>query len=362
MTNRIFNFNPGPSTLPLGVLELAQAELLNYKDTGMSVMEISHRSKQFEAIVHGAEATFKELTGLGDDYRVLFLQGGASFQFDMIPMNFLTAGKTADYVITGIFAEKAYEEGKKVGQVRVAATTEAENFRRVPRQDELNLREDAAYVHITTNNTIFGTEWHYTPETGSVPLVADMSSDILSRPLDYRKYALIYAGAQKNLGPSGVTVVIIRNDMLEKVPGNMPSMLRYDVFAKNDSLYNTPPTFGIYMLDLVLAWIKESGGLPAMAKHNSEKAALIYQTMDESSGFYSGHAEKDSRSLMNITFRLPNEELEKSFIQEATSRGLVGLKGHRSVGGIRASVYNAMPKEGCEALVAFMKAFRKHNG
>lgn len=359
---RVFNFNPGPSTLPLPVLEKAQGELLNYKGTGMSVMEMSHRSKEFEAIAHSAEALFKELAGVGEDYRVLFLQGGASLQFNMIPLNFLTSGKTADYVVTGSFAEKAWKEAKKTGSANAAASTEQENYRRVPRQEELRFSNDAAYAHITTNNTIYGTQWHYIPETGGIPLVADMSSDILSRPLDYNRFALVYAGAQKNLGPSGVTLVMIRKDLLQAVPDTLPSMLRYDIFAKNDSLYNTPPTFALYMLELMLQWLKNSGGLPAIGKHNEEKAALIYEAIDASGGFYTGHAAKDSRSLMNITFRLPDEETEKAFVKEAAAAGLVGLKGHRSVGGMRASVYNAMSREGCETLAAFMHKFRmKHS-
>lgn len=362
MDYRVFNFNPGPSTLPLPILQKAQAEMLNYQGTGMSVMEISHRSKEFEAIIYGAEALFKKLAGIGDEYRVLFLQGGASFQFDMIPLNFLCEGQTADYVITGSFAQKAYEEARKIGAANAAASTEEENYSRVPGQEELHLDSQAAYVHITTNNTIFGTEWHYTPATNGVPLVADMSSDIFCRPLDYGQFSLVYAGAQKNLGPSGITLVMIHEDMLKKVPDSLPTMLRYDIFAKNDSLYNTPPTFGVYMLGLMLEWIQESGGLAAMGKHNEEKAALIYDAIDSSSGFYTGHAQKGSRSLMNITWRLPNEEMEKVFLQEAAAGGLVGLKGHRSVGGMRASVYNAMTREGCEKLAAFMTGFRRRNG
>lgn len=356
---RVFNFNPGPSALPLSVLEKAQGELLNYKGTGMSVMEMSHRSKEFETIAHSAEALFKELAGVGEDYRVLFLQGGASLQFNMIPLNFLTPGKTADYVVTGSFAEKAWKEAKLTGTANAAATTAEENYSRVPRQTELKFTAGAAYAHITTNNTIFGTQWHYIPETGGIPLVADMSSDILSRPLDYNRFALVYAGAQKNLGPSGVTLVMIRKDLLQAVPDTLPSMLRYDIFAKNDSLYNTPPTFALYMLELMLQWLKNSGGLPAVGKHNEEKAALIYDAIDASGGFYTGHAAKDSRSLMNITFRLPDEEAEKAFVKEAAAAGLMGLKGHRSVGGMRASVYNAMSREGCETLAAFMHKFRK---
>jgi phosphoserine aminotransferase len=357
---RIFNFNPGPSTLPLSVLETVQAELLNYRDTGMSVMEISHRSKEFEEIIHGAEVLFKELAGVGDDYRVLFIQGGASLQFDMIPMNFLAADKTADYVLTGSFAEKAWQEAQKLGLARIAATSKEEKYSRIPRQDEISPSEDSAYLHITTNNTIYGTQWHYIPES-DVPLIADMSSDIFSGPLDYGRFAMIYAGAQKNLGPSGVAVVMIRKDLLSRVPDTLPSMLRYDIYADNDSLYNTPPSFSVYMIWLVLQWIRDIGGLEAVGRHNREKAALIYDAIDGSSGFYTGHAREDSRSLMNITFRLPGEELEKLFLRQAGEAGLVGLKGHRSVGGMRASVYNAMSREGCEKLASFMTEFRQKN-
>ena len=358
--DRVYNFNPGPAVLPLEVLEKAHATFLNYQNTGMSVLEISHRSQEFEEIIYGAEALFKELAGVGDDYRVLFLQGGASLQFSMIPLNFLH-NKSADYVLTGQFAEKAFEEAKKIAEIRVAATTAADNFNRIPSQAELELDKNAAYLHITTNNTIFGTEWHYIPETNGAPLIADMSSDIFSRPLDYNKFTLIYAGAQKNLGPAGVTVVLIRKTLLEQVPSALPSMLRYDVYAKNDSLYNTPPTFGVYLLKLVLEWLKEKGGLAAMGKLNSEKAALIYEEIDNSNSFYQGHAQQDSRSLMNITFRLPTAELEKQFLTQAAAAKLIGLKGHRSVGGMRASVYNAMSREGCEKLAQFMETFRKHH-
>jgi phosphoserine aminotransferase len=361
MSERVYNFNPGPSTLPLPVLQQAQKELLNYQGTGMSVMELSHRSKEFENIVHDAESLFKELIGVGENYRVLFLQGGASLQFSMVPINFLPEGKTADYIITGSFAEKAYKEAKKIGTTHVAASTEADEFRRIPKPEEISVSNESAYLHITSNNTIFGSQWHDFPDT-KTPLIADMSSDILSRPFDVNKFDLIYAGAQKNLGPSGVTVVLIRRDMLEKVPPHLPSMLRYDIHAKDNSLYNTPPTFGIYLVRLVLQWIKESGGLKAMGEQNTEKAGYIYNTIDQSNGFYQGHAEKASRSLMNITFRLPNDELEKKFLSEAASHKLVGLKGHRSVGGIRASVYNAMSKSGCQTLTDFMENFRANNG
>ena len=361
MTNRVFNFNPGPATLPLSVLEEAQRELLNYKDTGMSVMEISHRSKEYEAINSEAETLLKELLGIPQNYRVLFLQGGASTQFAMVPLNFLPKEAVADYIVTGSFAQKAYEQAVKIGQVNVAADTKADNYTRIPDNNEIKLSKSPAYVHITSNNTIFGTQWKLFPEVGNAPLVADMSSDILSRAFDASKFALIYAGAQKNLGPAGVTIVIIRQDMLEKVPGNLPSMFRYDIHAKKDSLYNTPPSFAVYMVDLVLRWVKENGGITVVEKRNKEKAGYIYDVLDNSRGFYKPHASKDCRSLMNITFRLPNEELEKTFVNEAANQGLKGLKGHREVGGIRASVYNAMPVEGCQKLADFLKAFQQKN-
>lgn len=360
MPERVYNFNPGPATLPLEVLKRAQGELLNYKGTGMSVMEISHRSKEFEEIIHQAEALFLELAGLKDGYRVLFLQGGASLQFAMVPLNYLSPGKTANYVVTGSFAKKALAEAKKVGQTHVAASSEEDNFRSIPK--EYNFSPDAAYVHVTTNNTIFGTQWQWLPECGDIPLVADMSSDIFSRPLDFSRFSLVYAGAQKNLGPAGVTVVLIKKELAEKANQDLPVILRYDTYANNDSLYNTPPTFSVYMVRLVLEWIKEQGGLAAMERHNREKAACIYDAIDQSGGFYRGHAEKEYRSLMNVTFRLPSEELEKKFVQEAAAAGLVGLKGHRSVGGMRASIYNAMSREGCEALADFMNRFRRLRG
>lgn len=361
MMERIFNFSAGPATLPLEVLQEAQAELLNYKGSGMSVIEMSHRTKPYEAINAEAEANMKELLGLGDDYRVLFLQGGASLQFAMVPMNLLREGYTADYILTGAWAEKALQEAKLFGNTHVAATTEDGNYRRIPKAEEISLSENPAYVHITSNNTIFGTQWQQFPSFGNVPLIADMSSDILCKPFDATKFALIYAGAQKNLGPAGVTVVIIRKDLLEGIPKTLPTLLRYDIHAKNDSLYNTPPTFPVYMVNLVLRWIKSRGGLAAMEQFNQEKAALIYDTIDQSNGFYQGHADKDSRSLMNITFRIANNDLEGVFAVEAAKAGLDGLKGHRSVGGLRASIYNAMPKEGCQALRQFMIDFQKRN-
>lgn len=361
MNERVFNFNPGPATLPLPVLEEAQRELLNYKGTGMSILETSHRSKEYEAINAETEALLKEILKIPDNYRVLFLQGGATMQFDMVPLNFLTEGATADYILTGSFAEKAYKEAQKVGNVHVAASTKDENYRRIVRFDEIKLSENPAYVHITSNNTIFGTQWKEFPDFGDIPLIADMSSDILSRRIDVKKFALIYAGAQKNLGPAGVTVVIIRDDMIARSNKKLPSMLRYDVHAENNSLYNTPPVFAVYMVNLVLKWVKNQGGLAVIEKINEEKASYLYEVIDESEGFYAGHAEKDSRSLMNVTFRLPSEELEKKFIAEAAEKGLKGLKGHRSVGGIRASIYNAMPVEGCRRLAEFMRDFYKRH-
>ncbi len=354
---RVFNFNPGPATLPLTVLEEAQQELTNYGNTGMSVMEVSHRSKEFEGIISEAEANLKELLGIGDSYKVLFLQGGASTQFFMVPFNFLKEGETADYILTGSFAEKSYKEAVKLGKIHTAASTKESNHNHIPAPEDINFSDSPAFVHITSNNTIFGTQWKDYSVFKDLPLVADMSSDILCGPLDVSRFALIYAGAQKNLGPSGVTVVIIRRDMLERVPENIPSMLRYNIHAENDSLYNTPPSFSIYMLNLVLKWLKNQGGLEKIKEKNEKKASLIYNAIDNSNGFYKGHAEKNSRSIMNVTFRLPDEEREKKFLAEATQKGLVGLKGHRSVGGIRASIYNAMPYEGCEKLALFMESF-----
>lgn len=363
MSDRVFNFNPGPATLPVKVLEQAQQELLNYKGTGMSVMEISHRSKQFEEIILGAESLLKELLQIPENYRVLFIGMGATGQFDMVPMNFLTEGKTADYIITGSFAKKAYKEAVKVGNVNIAGSTEDINFTRVCRQEELKFSNsptsNPAYVHITSNNTIYGTQWKTFPYCGSIPLVADMSSDILSRRIDVSKFGLIYAGAQKNLGPSGVGVIIIRNDMIENSNPKLPVMLRYDTYAKNNSLYNTPPTFNVYLVKLVLEWVQSMGGVAAIEELNEKKARLIYDAIDNSNGFYRGHAENDSRSLMNITFRLPSEELEKEFVAEAGKLNLMGLKGHREVGGIRASIYNAMQLSGCSTLAEFMADFQK---
>ncbi|HEV8579252.1 MAG TPA: 3-phosphoserine/phosphohydroxythreonine transaminase [Thermoanaerobaculia bacterium] len=359
--DRIYNFSAGPAVLPLPVLEEAQRDLVALPGVGMSVLEISHRSKPFDEIIQGAEADFRALARIPVGYQVLFLQGGASTQFSMVPMNLLAAGTTADYIVTGSWSKKAVKEAKKVGTVNIAATTEAENFARIPRQDELKLTPGAAYVHFTSNNTIFGTEWPAEPEVGGAPLVCDASSDIFSRPIDVSRYGLIYAGAQKNLGPSGLTVVIIRDDLAKLGAESLPTMLRYATHVENKSLYNTPPVFGIYILRLVLRWLVANGGLEAMAAANQRKAAKLYAEIDRT-GFYRGHAARDSRSLMNVTFRLPSEDLEKKFVQEATAAGFDGLKGHRSVGGLRASIYNAFPEKGIDALVAFMRDFEKRQG
>jgi len=362
MTERIFNFGAGPAVLPEPVLEEAQRDLLALPGARMSILEISHRSKTFEEILHSAQTDIRELAGIAGSYRILFLQGGASLQFSMIPMNLLTEGRCADYVVTGSWSKKAVKEAQRVGQVSIAATTESENFARIPAQSELKLDPEAAYVHVTTNNTIFGTEWHREPEVGMVPLVADASSDIFSRPIDVSKYALVYAGAQKNLGPAGVTLVVIREDLLARSPKGLPTMLDYNTHAQNDSLYNTPPVFAIYLVRLVLKWMRAEGGLPAIGRRNAEKAKLLYDALDASGGFFRPHARPDSRSNMNVTFRLPSEDLEKRFVAEAGQLGLAGLKGHRSVGGIRASLYNAFPKKGVEVLVSFMEDFAKKNG
>ncbi|MBP2645062.1 MAG: transporter [Firmicutes bacterium] len=361
-SKRAYNFNAGPSALPLPVLEKAQAELVDFKGLGMSVMEISHRSKDFDAVYNQTVALLKELMGISENYEVLLLQGGASLQFAMVPINFLLPGKKASYCLTGSWSEKAFKEAKMVGEAYEAASAKDTNYTYIPALSDLKYDQSDAYLHITTNNTIFGTEWQEYPDTGNVPLIADMSSDILSRPIDVNKFSLIYAGAQKNLGPSGVTVVIVRKDLLEKANKKVLTMLSYDTHVKNGSMFNTPPTFAFYMMGLVLEWVKEQGGVDVIYKRNLEKAALIYDTIDASGGFYKGHAQPDSRSLMNITFRLGSEELEKKFLAEAKAAGFVGLNGHRSVGGCRASAYNAVPIEACQALKDFMIKFQKANG
>ena len=362
MTDRIFNFAAGPAVLPEPVLEEAQRDLMALPGVGMSVMEISHRSKTFDAIIQGCEADIRKLAGIPSSYHVLFLQGGASLQFAMIPMNLMPAGGKADYIVTGSWGKKAVKEAQKFGTAQMAGSTEADNFTRVPEASELKLDPSAAYVHFTSNETIQGVEWREEPAVGSVPLVCDASSDIFSRPIDLSRYGVVYAGAQKNLGPSGVTLVILRNDLLERVPKNLPAMLDYKVQVENKSLYNTPPVFGIYIMRLTMKWLLEQGGLEAMGRKNAEKAKVLYDAIDASGGYYRPHAKPAHRSNMNVTFRLPSEELEKKFVSEATAARLDGLKGHRSVGGIRASIYNAFPKAGVEVLVGFMKEFQKKNG
>jgi phosphoserine aminotransferase len=360
-SERVFNFSAGPAVLPVPVLEQAQSELVALPGVGMSILEVSHRSKVFEDVLFRAEADIRQLADVPANYKVLFLQGGASLQFAMVPMNLLVADATADYVVTGVWAGKAAEEARKIGKVHIAATTKAEQFSRVPRAEEIVLTSGAAYVHMTSNNTIYGTEWKELPDVGDIPLVSDTSSDMFSRPIDVGKHAVIYAGAQKNMGPAGVTVVLIREDLLARSPASLPVMLSYAVHAQNGSLYNTPPVFAIYMLGLVVRWLTEQGGLTAIARNNERKAAKLYAQIDRT-GFYRGTAQKDSRSLMNVTFRLPSEELEKQFVKEAEQAGLDGLKGHRSVGGIRASIYNAFPEAGVDALADFMKEFERRNG
>jgi phosphoserine aminotransferase len=359
--DRIYNFSSGPAVLPVPVLDEIQRDLLALPSVGMSILEISHRSAAFEAILARAEADVRTIAAVPPNYKVLFLQGGASTQFSMVPMNLLTPGATADYIDSGSWGDKAIKEAKKVGTVNVAASTKSENYRRVPTQAELRLTPGAAYVHMTSNNTIEGTEYKTLPDVGDVPLVSDTSSDMFSRPLDVSKHALIYSGAQKNLGPSGVTLVIIREDLLSRSNKSLPTMLNYAVQAENGSMYNTPPTFAVYTLGLVMKWLIGQGGLAAIASLNERKAAKLYAEIDRT-GFYRGTAERDCRSLMNITFRLASEELEKAFVKESTAAGLDGLKGHRSVGGMRASIYNAFPEQGVDALVAFMREFEAKHG
>jgi phosphoserine aminotransferase len=357
---RVFNFSAGPAVLPLPVLEEAQRDLIALPGVGMSVMEISHRSKTFEDLLHKAQDDIRSLAGVPANYKILMLQGGASLQFSMVPMNLLGAGQTADYIDSGSWADKAAKEAKKVGNVNIAASTKGEKYSRLPERSEVKLTPGAAYVHMTSNNTIEGTQWKSLPDVGT-PLVSDTSSDMFSGPIDISRHALIYAGAQKNLGPSGVTLVIIREDLLQRSADSLPTMLNYKVQAENDSLYNTPNTFGIYILGLTMKYLRSIGGLEAIAKVNQRKAAKLYAEIDRT-GFYRGTARKQDRSLMNVTFRLATEELEKLFMKESTAAGFDGLKGHRSVGGMRASIYNAFPEEGIDALVSFMREFERKHG
>lgn len=363
MENRVFNFSAGPATLPLPVLEQAKEELVVYPGAGASVMEISHRSKAFAAILETTKADLKALLGLPGNYHILFVAGGATMQFIMLAMNFLAKDKSADYIQAGSWASKAMGEAKKFGNVRVAWSGKDENYVRMPLDSELNLDPNAAYVHCTSNETIQGIQMIRAPEVGNAPLFCDASSDFLCRPIAIEKYALLYAGAQKNVGPAGMAVAIIRSDLLERVPEGLPSLLDYKLMVENDSLYNTPPSFTIYIMGLVMKWLKNTiGGLDKMAELNKKKAQLLYDAIDASGGFYKGHAKPEYRSLMNVTFTLPNADLEKAFIDQTKAQGMDGLKGHRSVGGCRASIYNAMPIEGCQALRDFMIEFQKKNG
>ena len=357
---RVHNFNAGPAILPVSVLKQAKAEMLDYKGCGMSVMEMSHRSKEFEGIIQTAEADLRELMAIPANYKVMFLQGGASLQFAMLPMNLRPAGASADYIVTGSWSKTALKEASKLGTARAAFSGESTKFNRLPSAKEIQYDSQAAYVQFTANETIHGVEWKTepTPPAG-VPLIADVSSDFVSRPIDVSKYAMIYAGAQKNAGPAGVTVVIIRDDMLARVPANLPVMLDYKLLAESGSLHNTPPCFSIYVTGLVFKWLKDLGGLEAIQRRNKRKASMLYKAIDNSGGYYRGHAEKDSRSVMNVPFRMPTEELEDMFVKEGKKRDLIGIKGHRSVGGLRASLYNALPLESVRALVEFMEEFQK---
>ncbi len=359
MLNRIYNFSAGPATLPLEVLQKAGKDIVNFNEMGMGLIEISHRSKEFIAIAQEAELNLRTLLKIPQNYKVLFLQGGASSQFFMIPMNLLGGQKKASYLNTGTWAEKAIKEAKNFGEIEVPFSSERNNFKNVPENEEYEVNPDSSYLYFVSNNTIYGTQFAEFPETEKM-LICDMSSDILSRPVDVSKFGLIFAGAQKNLGPAGVTIVIIRDDLLASPPGNTPTMLSYKAHADKSSMLNTPPCFAIYTVGEVLKWMIGSGGLEAIEKRNIEKAAMLYTAID-STDYYTGHAEKESRSLMNISFNLPTSELEKQFIEEASLIGLSGLKGHRSIGGCRASIYNAFPKKGVEALIRFMKKFEAEN-
>ena len=361
MEKRIYNFSAGPGVLPEEVLLEAQKDLYSYKGEGLSVMEMSHRSKTYGEIITEAEQDVRSLLNISDDYAVLFLQGGATLQFSMVPLNIMPPNNKADYINTGTWSKKAIKEAKRVGEINIAASSEDSNFNYIPKQDALKLTPDASYVHFTSNNTIFGTEFKTEPEVGNIPLVCDASSDILSKPIDVNKYAIIYAGAQKNMGPAGAALVIVKKSLLERSPETLHTYLNYNTHVEKGSMYNTPPTFTVYIMGLVYKWLLKNGGLEAMQKINEAKAKLLYDAIDNSGGFYKGAAAVEDRSLMNVTFNLQNEELEKKFIAEAAAKDFSGLKGHRSVGGIRASIYNAFPIKGVEELVQFMEDFKKNN-
>ena len=359
--SRVYNFSAGPAMLPEAVLRRAREELLDWQGSGMSVMEMSHRGKEFMSIARQAEADLRELMGIPENYRVLFLQGGASLQFAMVPLNLMRGPGKADYVLTGSWSKKAIAEGKRFGAVNIAASTEESGFTTVPPQETWQLDPEAAYVHYTPNETIQGVEFHWIPDTGDVPLVADMSSTILSRPIDVSRFGLIYAGAQKNAGPAGLTLVIVREDLIGHAQAGTPTLLDYATHAEAGSMYNTPPTYAWYIAGLVFQWIKEQGGLAAMGERNKRKADKLYAAID-ASDFYANPVDPAARSWMNVPFTLANPELDSVFLEEAKAQGLVTLKGHRSVGGMRASIYNAMPEEGVDALVAFMADFEKRHG
>lgn len=359
---RVYNFSAGPSMLPESVLQKAAAEVMDYNGSGQSVMEMSHRSPVYDEIIKSAQSLLREVMGIPDNYQVLFLQGGASSQFAAVAMNLMTKSRKADYVLSGQFSTKAFQEGSRYGDCKAVASSKEENFSRIPDLDESEFRPDADYFHICLNNTIYGTAWHTLPNTGNVPLVADISSCILSRPIDVSKFGLLYAGAQKNVAPAGLTIVIVREDLIGEPQEGTPTMFNYGVMAKNDSMYNTPPCWSIYICKLVLEWIKEEiGGLPAMEARNVKKAQVLYDFLDNSK-LFKPCAEKESRSIMNVTFVTGDKELDAKFVKEATAAGFVNLKGHRSVGGMRASIYNAMPPEGIDKLAAFMTEFEKQNG
>ena len=360
--SRVYNFSAGPSMLPEPVLQKAAAEMMDYEGSGQSVMEMSHRSKVYDGIIQGAQALLREVMGVPDNYKVLFLQGGASSQFAAVPMNLMVKNRKADYVLSGQFSTKAFQEACRYGDAKAVASSKGDNFSHIPEIDKSLCRPDADYFHICLNNTIYGTLWHQLPDTGGVPLVADISSCILSEPLDVSRFGLLYAGAQKNVAPAGLTIVIVREDLIGAAWAGTPTLFLYDVMAKNDSMYNTPPCWSIYMCKLVLEWIKNDiGGLEKMGRRNAAKAQLLYDFLDQSK-LFKPCARKDSRSMMNVTFVTGDADLDAKFVKEAAAAGFVNLKGHRSVGGMRASIYNAMPVEGIEKLVAFMKAFEEGNG
>jgi len=360
--NRVYNFYPGPAALPLEVLELGQQAFVEYGGQGMSLLEMSHRSEPVEKLVEETEKLLLEIIGLRSGYEVLFMGGGASAQFALVPMNFLAPGRVGRYVLSGSFSEKAYQEARTVGQAEILASGKAEKWARLPDLSRLAVGPDTAYVHVTTNNTIEGSQWKDIPDTGDIPLIGDMTSDILSRSLDWTKFAMFYAGAQKNLGPAGVTAVVVRSDLLKAGNEKIPTIFQYASYAKNKSLYNTPPVHSIYMMKLMLEWVVRQGGIAELEKRNEEKAALLYEAIDTSGGFFRGIVEEPFRSRMNVTWRMKDEELEKKFALESTQYGLIGLAGHRSVGGLRASIYNAVPVEACRALANYMRDFAKRHG